>query len=87
MSEPTDDEPRPLSGVTGRVSRGPFGGASKSRHEAVWIDTGADRWVLRRKDGPAMGDAALSRYVGRQVRCRGVLLQHTLVADEIEIVG
>ncbi len=82
-----DDEPRAVRGVTGRVLRAPFGGTSKSRHEAVWLDTGAGRWVLRRKHGPAMGDATLERYVGREIRCNGTLLAHTLLADDIEIVG
>jgi hypothetical protein len=82
-----DDTPRRVTGVTGRVTRGPFGGTSKSRHDAVWIDTGDERWVLRRKHGPAMGDEALARYVGHEVRCDGVLLSHTLVADDIEVIG
>ena len=76
-----------MSGVTGRVSRGPFGGTSKSAHDAVWIEGAEGRYVLRRKGGPAMGDRALERYVGHEVRCDGVLLSHTLVADTIEIVG
>ena len=82
-----DDAPKRIAGVTGKVARAPFGGASKSRHVAVWIDTGAARYVLRRKGGPAMGDKALERYVGHEIRCDGVLLEHTLVAERIEIIG
>ncbi|MCC6378753.1 MAG: hypothetical protein IT519_08060 [Burkholderiales bacterium] len=82
-----DDAPKRVTGVTGRVSRGPFGTGSKSEHDAVWIDTGAARYVLRRKGGPAMGDPALERYLGCTVRCDGVLLSHTLVANAIEVVG
>ena len=81
-----DDGPKRVSGLTGRVTRGPFGAGSKSRHTAVWIDTGDERHVLRRKDGPAMGDRALDAYVGHEVRCDGVLLDHTLLADRIDIV-
>lgn len=83
---PSGDEPRRVTGVTGRVSRGTFGAGSKSEHDAVWIDTGAARYVLRRKGGPAMGDRALDRYVGLDVRCDGTLLSHTLVADAIDVV-
>lgn len=83
----TGDEPRRVTAVTGRVSRGPFGTGSKSEHDAVWIDTEGGRFVLRRKGGPAMGDRALERYVGCTVRCDGTLLAHTLVADAIEVVG
>lgn len=82
-----DDSPRRVSGLTGRVTRGPFGGDSKSRHTAVWIDTGTARHLLRRKDGPAMGDVALNAYVGHEVRCDGVLLEHTLLAESIDIIG
>lgn len=83
---PSGDAPKRVSGVTGRVSRGPFGTGSKSEHEAVWIETADGRWVLRRKGGPAMGDDALDRYVGCTVRCDGMLLAHTLVAERIEIL-
>jgi hypothetical protein len=76
-----------VEGLEGDVSRGPFARGSKSSHIAVWIDTGSERLVLRRRDGPAMGDPALVVYVGRRVRCDGVILAHTLLADHIEIVG
>jgi hypothetical protein len=84
---PSGDEPHRVTGITGRVSRGTFGAGSKSEHDAVWIDTEGGRFVLRRKGGPAMGDRALERYVGRTVRCDGTLLAHTLVADAIDVVG
>ena len=76
-----------MRGLEGDVSRGPFGGSSKSRQVAVWIDTGERRLVLRRKDGPAIGDPALVVYVGHRVRCDGVILAHTLLAERIEIIG
>ncbi len=82
----SDELPKRVSGVTGSVARGPFGTGSKSQHIAVWIDTGGARYVLRRKGGPAMGDKALDAYVGREVRCDGVLLEHTLLAERIDIV-
>jgi hypothetical protein len=81
-----DDSPKRVAGVTGSVTRARFGADSKSRHLAVCIDTGAARYVLRRKGGPAMGDKALDRYVGHEVRCDGVLLEYTLVAEHIEII-
>lgn len=75
-----------VRGLVGEVSRDRFAPGSKSEHAAVWIDTGERRLVLRRKDGPAMGDAALRVYVGHRVRCDGVILEHTLLAESIEIV-
>ena len=32
-------------------------------------------------------DTALHCYVGHEVRCDGVLLEHTLVAERIDIIG
>ena len=81
-----DDRPKRVAGITGKVARAPFGGASKSRHVAVCIETAEARYVLRRKGGPVMGDEALDRYVGHEVRCDGILLEHTLVAERIEII-
>lgn len=80
------DRPERVQGLEGDVRRGPFALGSKSEHVAVWIDTGERRLVLRRRDGPAMGDVALRIYVGRRVRCDGIILAHTLLADSIEIV-
>ncbi len=87
MIDAAQESPKRVTGVTGSVERAPFGGQSKSRRIAVWIDTGAARYVLRRKGGPALGDSGLDRYVGHEVRCDGVLLEHTLLAERIEIIG
>ena len=81
------DRPMPVRGLEGDVSRGPYATGSKSERIAVWIDTGSARLVLRRKDGPAIGDRALAVYIGRRVRCDGVILAHTLLAESIEIVS
>lgn len=79
--------PTRVQGLEGDVSHGPYASGSKSERIAVWIDTGSTRLVLRRKGGPAIGDRALAIYVGRRVRCDGVILAHTLLAETIEIVG
>lgn len=80
------DKPTRVEGLEGNVLRAPFARGSKSAHIAVWLDTGESRWVLRRKEGPAMGDASLANYVGQRVRCDGVIVAHTLLADTIVIV-
>lgn len=82
----TSNEPKQVKGVVGRVDRGSFGTGSKSERSAVFIDTHEGRYVLRRKGAPAMGDKALDRYVGCRVRCDGVMLSHTLIAEYIEVV-
>jgi hypothetical protein len=79
--------PSPVSGLRGRVSQGEFGKGSKSERQAVFIDTAEGQYVLRRKDGPAFGDDALKKYVGRTVACDGFLAGTTLLAERIEVVA
>ncbi|HVE51341.1 MAG TPA: hypothetical protein VNG69_17190 [Casimicrobiaceae bacterium] len=80
------DKPTRVEGLEGDVLRAPFASGSKSARVAVWLVTGENRWVLRRKNGPAMGDASLAVYVGQRVRCDGVIVAHTLLAESIEII-
>ncbi|MBL8906298.1 MAG: hypothetical protein JNM20_06445 [Rhizobiales bacterium] len=72
--------------MTGRVVRAPFGAGSKSEHDAVWLETGEGRLVLRHKGGPAFDDKALAKYVGKQVSCDGFIVGHTLLAEKIRIL-
>ena len=84
----TDDvEPRRVEGIVGTVERGPFGAGSKSARDAVWVNTPQGRFVLRRKDGPTFGDAALNRYVGKRVTCNGFIVGYSLLADRIKVDG
>ncbi len=75
-----------VTSLRGRITKGMYGGGSKSEHEAVLIETANGRYVLRRKAGPAFGDTELNRYVGHEVKCDGFLLGTTLLAEEIDIV-
>ena len=79
-------EPVPIKELRGRVTRGIYGKGTKSEREAVFVDTGKDRYLLRRKSGPAYGDKQLDRYVGHLVSCSGFLLGTTLLADAIQEV-
>ena len=83
---PGNDGPQRVEGVTGTVTRGPFGTGSKSEREAVWLESGMGRFVLRRKDGPTFGDRALDKYVGKRVTCDGFIVGYTLLAERIAIV-
>jgi hypothetical protein len=80
-----DAEPRRVDDLNGTVERGPFGTGSKSERDAVWVDTPQGRYVLRRKDGPTFGDAALDRYVGKRVTCSGFIVGYALLAEHISI--
>jgi hypothetical protein len=78
--------PERIDGLIGIVARGEYGRGSKSEHEAVYLESGEARYLLRRKAGPAYGDDELESLVGRRVECAGFLLGTTLLAETIRIV-
>ncbi len=77
--------PQRVAGITGTVVRAPFGTGSKSEREAIWLDTGEQRLVLRRKNGPTFGDRTLDKYVGKRVICDGFILDYALLAERITL--
>ena len=77
--------PAPIKQLRGQVIRGNYGKGSKSERDAVFVDTGSKRYILRRKKGPAYGDKELEKYVGRKVVCDGLLMGTTLIAERIDI--
>ena len=79
--------PQRIEGLTGTVVRAPFGAGSKSEREAIWLDTGDERLVLRRKTGPVFGDRALDKYVGKRVTCDGFIVGYSLLAERITLVS
>lgn len=82
----TPGKPLRVTNQRGRVVREPHARGSKSERVAVFLETNRGRLVLRRKGGPAFGDADLGRYVGRQVECDGFVVGDTLLAERIEVV-
>jgi len=82
----SNDEPKRVEGLTGTVSRGPFGAGSKSERDAVWLETADDRYVLRRKEGPSFDDRALEKYVGKRVKCDGFIVGYSVLAERIKIL-
>lgn len=74
-----------VSALCGRVVTGEYGKGSKSERPAIFLETGSDRFILRRKTGPVFGDDELQKYVGQQVECDGFLSGNTLLAEKIII--
>lgn len=68
------------------VSRDPFGTGSKSERMAIWLQTSEGRFVLKRKQGPSFDDRELEKYIGKQVKCTGFLVDYTLLAERIDIL-
>jgi hypothetical protein len=79
-------EPIRVKELRGRVTKGIYGKNSKSERGAVFVDTGTERYLLRRKTGPAYGDKQLDRFIGRMVMCNGYLLGTTFLAEGIREV-
>ena len=76
-----------VTSLLGHVMQGAYGKGSKSEREAIFIETPeAQRYLLRRKTGPAFGDAELTRYIGHQIKCDGFVIGTTLMAERIELV-
>jgi len=84
----TSDSPslQKISALYGHVVTGEYGKGSKSEHQAIFLETASDRFILRRKTGPAFGDAELQQFLGKQVECDGFLSGNTLLAEKIKIV-
>lgn len=87
MATGSPTSPHRITALSGRVSSGRTARGSKSEREAVFIDTDAGRYVLRRKNGPVFGDDALRRYVGHTVECDGFVLGNTVLSEDIRITG
>jgi len=79
-------KPLRVSALQGRVTRAPYARGSKSEREAIFIETMNQKYLLRRKTGPAFGDTSMMQYVGHQVKCDGFVVDTTLLAEKIEIV-
>jgi hypothetical protein len=77
-------EPTHVHALRGRVAEGPFARGSKSEQVAVFLETRAARYVLRRRDGPAYADQMLRELVGCNVECDGIIVSYVLIADRIE---
>lgn len=55
----------------GKVVKGWFGKGSKSKHQAVYLVTANDRFVLRRQGGNSFHDEKLLSIVGKRIQCEG----------------
>jgi hypothetical protein len=72
--------------VVGDVVRKRIGGGSKTDHDAVVLDTGAQTLLLRRRGGNAFADPALDELVGRRVRLEGTATETTFLIDAVTVL-
>jgi hypothetical protein len=85
------DEPagRAAREHVGTAERRPVGGRSKSERDAlVLVFDDGSAVVLRRRDGPALGDdPALASLEGRRLKVRGTRTETALLADSWEALA
>jgi len=74
--------------ISGRVIKEMFAEGTKSKHQAVMLDTGEGRYVLRRQGGNPFSDPELNKLVGKTIRGTGQLTGYTFIlADWSEVKG
>ncbi|MGA9754334.1 MAG: hypothetical protein WBV23_04245 [Desulfobaccales bacterium] len=66
----------------GKVIKKPFGIGSKSEHEAVFLETENNQYVLRRQGGNPFYDEAMQEIVGKTIRCTGVVVDYALLISD-----
>jgi putative SOS response-associated peptidase YedK len=57
--------------LTGKVILQKFAEGSKSDHDAVYLDTGKQKYRLKRRGGNPFYDASLHELVGKTIKARG----------------
>ena len=68
--------------LKGKVIREVVGKGSKSERGAVVLDTGTERYVLRRKGGNAFSDPDLDKLVGKKIEAEGNLTGYTFLMTD-----
>lgn len=73
--------------LKGRVVSGDYGEGTKSERPAVFLETpdGKERFLLRRKGGPAYRDRVIENLVGKNVACDGFITGTTVLAEDIRV--
>jgi hypothetical protein len=70
----------------GKVTKKPFGRASQSEHDAVYLETADRSYVLPRPGGNPFHDLQLEKLVGKTIRCRGEASNYTLIMADCTVV-
>jgi hypothetical protein len=72
--------------VSGQVTRHLAAQGSKSERQATFLETDEGTYVLRRQGGNPFSDPKLDDLVGKRIRCKGILTEHTLIMSEWDVV-
>lgn len=72
--------------VSGQVTKHLAGQGSKSERQATFLETDDGTYLLRRRGGNPFSDPKLNDLVGKRIRCKGILTEHTLIISEWNVV-
>jgi hypothetical protein len=74
--------------LEGQIVRKPFGTGTKSEHDAIYVESAAGRFVLRRPGtNPFEIDRDLEALVGARVRFSGSVSGYTFFVSKWEVLG
>ena len=73
--------------LSGKVVVKKFGEGSKSEHEAVYFETGAGSYVLRKIGGNPFNDPSLHKLEGKNITARGTINNYVFLAKEVREDG
>lgn len=57
--------------LKGKVVEGIFGKGSKSEHNAIYLDTGSEKYRLKRRGGNPFYDETLHNLIGKTIETEG----------------
>ena len=68
--------------MIGRVTKHLTAKGSKSERQGVFLETDKGSFVLRRRGGHPFHDPVLEQLVGKTIRCKGILTEHTYIISD-----
>ena len=73
--------------VSGQVVKHLAAKGSKSERQATFLETEGGTYVLRRRGGNPLFDPVIEELVGRTIRCKGILTEHTLIMSQWSVLS
>jgi hypothetical protein len=70
----------------GQVVKRPFAVGSKSKREAVFLETKGQRYLLRQKGGVPYHDPELEKLVGHKIKAEGEVDDYLLLVSSWKII-
>jgi hypothetical protein len=71
-----------LQKITGKVERKPYGARSKSEHNAIYITTDEESYILRQRGENAFNNPELEKLVGKTIHASGKIRENVFFVEE-----